>query len=72
MSGMAKNFEKPIMLLDGGLGTTLEDQYGVAFSADTPLWSSHLLISSPSTLKEAHMSFVKAGADIILTANLSS
>ena len=60
---------RPILILDGGLGTTLEDEYQVAFSsAETPTWSSHLLISSPETLSRAHRSFVEAGADIILTA----
>lgn len=60
--------EQPILLLDGGLGTTLEDQYGIVFSSDTPLWSSHLLISSPSTLEQVHSAFANAGADIVLTA----
>ena len=68
MAVTARLLEKPILLLDGGLGTTLEDQYGIVFSSDTPLWSSHLLISSPSTLKRAHSVFAIAGADIVLTA----
>lgn len=60
---------KPILILDGGLGTTLEDEYQVTFSLrDTPTWSSHLLASSPETLSEVHRSFVQAGADIVLTA----
>lgn len=60
---------KPILLLDGGLGTTLEDEHQITFSAtDTPTWSSHLLISSPDTLLRAHKSFVDVGVDIILTA----
>lgn len=60
---------KPILILDGGLGTTLEDEYQVTFSSrDTPTWSSHLLAFSPETLLEVHRSFVQAGADIILTA----
>lgn len=60
---------KPIVILDGGLGTTLEDEYQVAFSSSkTPTWSSHLLIASPETLSKVHESFAEAGADIILTA----
>jgi homocysteine S-methyltransferase len=59
----------PILVLDGGLGTTLEDDHDVKFSStSTPLWSSHTLISSPSTLLKAQSSFVKAGADVLLTA----
>jgi homocysteine S-methyltransferase len=58
-----------ILLLDGGLGTTLEDEHGMKFSSEeTPLWSSHLLISSPETLLKVQTDFAKAGADVILTA----
>ncbi|KKK19629.1 hypothetical protein P175DRAFT_0500927 [Aspergillus ochraceoroseus IBT 24754] len=58
-----------IRLLDGGLGTTLEaPPYHVCFGTDTPLWSSHLLISDPTKLQAAHKAFLDAGADILLTA----
>src|ERR1700744_4336237 len=60
--------EKPVLLLDGGLGTTLEDEHGVKFSSQTPLWSSHLLVENAQTLKTAQRDFADAGADIILTA----
>ena len=59
----------PILLLDGGLGTTLESApYDFHFSSSTPLWSSHLLISSPDTILAAQKDFVKAGCDVLLTA----
>ncbi|KAL2423338.1 hypothetical protein ABEF95_006704 [Exophiala dermatitidis] len=57
-----------ILLLDGGLGTTLEDEHGVRFSVKTPLWSSHLLVENPSLLRVVQRDFANAGADIILTA----
>ena len=57
-----------IQLLDGGLGTTLTDNYGVIFNDTTPLWSSQLLLTSPETLLLAQTSFAAAGADVILTA----
>ncbi|RDW64177.1 hypothetical protein BP5796_10679 [Coleophoma crateriformis] len=57
----------PILLLDGGLGTTLADQHGCVFDASTPLWSSSLLLKSPETLLECQSDFAAAGADIILT-----
>ena len=61
--------ERPVLILDGGLGTTLEEQHNVHFSsASTPLWSSHLLLSSPETLLEVQTDFVRAGADVLLTA----
>ncbi|KIW95512.1 uncharacterized protein Z519_04097 [Cladophialophora bantiana CBS 173.52] len=59
---------KPILLLDGGLGTTLEDEHGIRFSSATPLWSSHLLVDNVATLQTVQRDFAEAGADIILTA----
>ena len=59
----------PILLLDGGLGTTLEaPPYNTKFSQSTPLWSSHLLVSSPEILEDLQRDFVRNGADILLTA----
>lgn len=55
-----------ILILDGGLGTTLEDQHNVKFSTKTPLWSSQLLITDPETLKKVQNDFARS-ADIILT-----
>ncbi|OCT51324.1 Homocysteine S-methyltransferase YbgG [Cladophialophora carrionii] len=60
--------EEPILVLDGGLGTTLEDEHGVRFSSNTPLWSSHLLVENVETLKRVQRDFADAGADIVLTA----
>ncbi len=61
--------KKDLLLLDGGLGTTLEDEHGVKFSSsETPLWSSHLLVENTTILKGVQRDFAEAGADIILTA----
>jgi homocysteine S-methyltransferase len=69
IKGPDRGHHKPILILDGGLGTTLEDEYQIEFSsATTPTWSSHLLASSPETLLNAHRAFVEAGADVVLTA----
>lgn len=57
-----------IHLLDGGLGTTLADHFSISFDDTTPLWSSQLLLTSPSTLLSAQTAFANAGADVILTA----
>ena len=66
---MLPSIHTPILVLDPGLGTTLTNQpHNQSFDTSTPLWSSHLLITSPSTLSAAHASFVDAGADVILTA----
>lgn len=61
------NMDRELLFLDGGLGTTLEDQHGIKFDESTPLWSSHLLISNPDLLRQVQAEFVRAGADIILT-----
>ena len=59
----------PILLLDGGLGTTLESPpHNAKFKAESSLWSSDFLITSPKTLSGVHKAFVDAGADILLTA----
>ncbi|KAL8737508.1 MAG: hypothetical protein Q9181_001608 [Wetmoreana brouardii] len=59
----------PIRFLDAGLGTTLESPpHNAKFQADSSLWSSDFLITSPDTLSQVHNAFVDAGADILLTA----
>ena len=60
--------DRPLLFLDGGLGTTLEEEHGIHFSSQTPLWSSHLLISSREKLLQTQTDFVRAGADVLLTA----
>ncbi|KAI4133623.1 MAG: hypothetical protein LQ338_000135 [Usnochroma carphineum] len=65
--------EIPIRFLDGGLGTTLESPpHNAKFPAETRLWSSHFLITSPDTLTRVHRAFVDAGADVLLTATYQS
>lgn len=59
----------PIRFLDAGLGTTLESPpHHAKFRADSSLWSSDFLITSPDTLSRVHKAFVHAGADVLLTA----
>ncbi|PQE30992.1 Homocysteine S-methyltransferase protein [Rutstroemia sp. NJR-2017a WRK4] len=72
----------PVLLLDGGLGTTLEANHSCHFTQETPLWSAQLLIPSyhphdgsppgPEVLLSAQKSFVAAGADVLLTATYSA
>ncbi|CAJ2500847.1 Uu.00g037000.m01.CDS01 [Anthostomella pinea] len=58
----------PVLFLDGGLGTSLEDKYRLDFSKDTPLWSSHLLVTDPETLRSCQRDFGQVPVDILLTA----
>ncbi|GBE80531.1 Homocysteine S-methyltransferase [Sparassis crispa] len=55
-----------ILILDGGLGTTLEDVFHKNIS--TPLWSAKPIDDDPETIIEAHLAFLRAGADVILTS----
>ncbi|KAK6855547.1 hypothetical protein PG995_007698 [Apiospora arundinis] len=58
-----------VRILDGGLGTSLEDRYGAVFDDSTPLWSSHFIVSDPDTLLACQREFVvEAGVDVLLTA----
>lgn len=57
-----------ILILDGGLGTSLEQQYGVCFDDSKPLWSSHLLLNDSDTLTRCQRDFGDVPVDIILTA----
>ncbi|OOF93650.1 hypothetical protein ASPCADRAFT_173556 [Aspergillus carbonarius ITEM 5010] len=60
----------PVQILDGGLGTSLQDHYNVTFdSSTTPLWSSHLIIADPATLLSCQRDFTAtANVDVLLTA----
>lgn len=55
-----------LRLLDGGMATELEAR-GCDISG--PLWSAHVLASSPETIEAVHLSYLEAGADCILTAS---
>ncbi|KAL6866747.1 S-methylmethionine-dependent Homocysteine/selenocysteine methylase-like protein [Trichoderma novae-zelandiae] len=58
-----------IRILDGGLGTSLEQNHGISFSpSSSPLWSSHLLVSDPPTLLLCQRSFSDIPVDVLLTA----
>lgn len=61
--------DSTIIFLDGGLGTSLQDKYGVTFSnKSTPLWSSHPVISDPQTLLACQKDFGHVPVDVIETA----
>ncbi|OLN93202.1 Homocysteine S-methyltransferase 1 [Colletotrichum chlorophyti] len=65
----ASGEQSRVLILDGGLGTSLEDKYGVKFeSSTTPLWSTHLLVEGQDTLLACQKDFGNVPVDIILTA----
>ncbi|MBD3868066.1 MAG: homocysteine S-methyltransferase [Acidobacteria bacterium] len=55
-----------VMILDGGLATELEAA-GADLSGD--LWSARLLAADPARIRSAHLAFLEAGADCIVSAS---
>ncbi|MBB6146434.1 homocysteine S-methyltransferase [Silvibacterium bohemicum] len=57
---------RSIHVLDGGMATELE-RHGCDLSG--PLWSAHILDSSPGLIERVHLDYLRAGADCISTAS---
>jgi len=55
--------KKPI-LLDGPMGTELDRRGG---NTSLPLWSARALIETPELVKQIHLDYIAAGADVITT-----
>jgi homocysteine S-methyltransferase len=53
-------------VLDGAMATELERR---GFNLDGPLWSAHVLESSPEAIAAVHRDYLEAGADCLLTAS---
>ena len=53
-------------VLDGGMATELERR---GFDLSGPLWSAHVLESSPEAIAAVHRDYLEAGADCLLTAS---
>jgi homocysteine S-methyltransferase len=53
-------------VLDGAMATELERK---GFDLDGPLWSAHVLESSPQAISAVHRDYLEAGADCLLTAS---
>ncbi|KAI0368363.1 Homocysteine S-methyltransferase [Pilatotrama ljubarskyi] len=64
MSELAERI--PVLILDGGLGTTLEDVFHKDISH--ALWSAKPIDEDPEVIIAAHLAFLRAGANIILTS----
>ena len=54
------------IVLDGGLATELEAQ---GYDIGTGLWSAALLQSDPAAIVAAHLAYLEAGAEIIISAS---
>jgi len=53
------------VILDGALATELEKR---GANLNHALWSAKLLIENPALIKQVHLDYLHAGADIITTA----
>ncbi|KAK9160640.1 hypothetical protein Syun_006981 [Stephania yunnanensis] len=53
-------------VIDGGLATELERK---GADLNDPLWSAKCLISTPNLIREVHLDYLEAGANIITTAS---
>ncbi|MDC0715924.1 homocysteine S-methyltransferase family protein [Nannocystis bainbridge] len=51
-------------LLDGAMGTELERR---GARMDAPLWSAHALIEAPEVVRQVHLDYLRAGAQVITT-----
>ncbi|KAF5337670.1 hypothetical protein D9758_013029 [Tetrapyrgos nigripes] len=60
-------FENKTVILDGGFGTTLESTFHLDIS-NTPLWSAKAVMEEPDVIVQAHLGFLRAGSDVILTS----
>ena len=57
---------KGMVILDGALATELEKR---GADLNHPLWSANLLNADPGMIRQVHLDYLKAGADIITSAS---
>ncbi len=55
-----------VLILDGGLATELESQ---GYKLNHKLWSAQIMRTNPYAIKNVHLSYLKAGADCIISAS---
>lgn len=54
------------LILDGGLATHLE---AMGHNLDDSLWSARLILENPDVIQQAHLDYLWAGADCIISAS---
>ncbi|WP_313896097.1 homocysteine S-methyltransferase [Streptomyces sp. YIM 98790] len=65
-AGFAEALRAGVLVLDGGLSNQLQAQ-GCELSGD--LWSARLLADDPGRVRDAHAAYVRAGAQVLITAS---
>ena len=66
MNSLSAALARGTVILDGGLGTLLE-QRGHDLASE--LWSARMLIEQPDTIRAAHREFFEAGAEVGISAS---
>ena len=54
------------VIIDGGLSTALTEQ---GYDLTHPLWTARLLTENPDAIVAAHMAFLDAGAEVLITSS---
>lgn len=54
------------VILDGALATELENR---GYDIDDPLWSAKILLEAPEAIRQVHLDYLQAGADVLITAS---
>ncbi|MDY0000183.1 MAG: homocysteine S-methyltransferase [Polyangia bacterium] len=57
---------QPVVILDGGLGSELGFR---GHDLRDHLWSARLLVDDPGAIKQLHIDYLEAGADVVTTAS---
>ncbi len=66
MTSPTKLFTQFPVILDGGLATELEAQ---GHDLNHPLWSAKLLLENPKAIVDAHLAYLNAGAECVISAS---
>lgn len=71
MSAFQEALSRRPLILDGALGTELENAFPPGSTLQVkgnPLWLAEILIADPLAIQNVHYNYIKAGADIVLTS----
>lgn len=58
--------KQPLLILDGALATELEQR---GADLNDPLWSARVLLEAPDLIRQVHLDYFRAGADVATTAS---
>ncbi|MGT2757750.1 homocysteine S-methyltransferase [Streptococcus ovuberis] len=63
---MERLTEEELLILDGALGTELESR---GYDVSGNLWSANYLLENPQVIKNIHLDYLMAGADLLTTSS---